>query len=286
MNMSMDKKYKQILLNTENKFLPILFDHCRSVFSGLHLPSHDHLHHMRVWYYAKDLLQELSNTGKQFDSDQAGLLILAVFFHDTGLTKTLNEDHGLESLKICKNFLEKNKGLFPFDVNNALRAIEFHDKKESQILLSGQSVTDTLKILSLCDDIDAYGSIGILRYTEIYLLRGISYSDLPARVLKNITSRFNLLSAQDWVPELFSSKHKARYRYSLEFFQKMQNNPVSSDVYIKSHYILKSYMDNVYHKKAGMLKFARSLNKSSDFKTRVFGSNLLTDMQQSINNYE
>ena len=268
------------ICDAENKYLPLLFDYCRSLFNGNRLPSHNHLHHYRVWQYAKDLLLGLSYEGRQLSTIEISLLMLAVFFHDTGLTKTLDEDHGLESRKICEKFLIDNPGAFSFKVDEALKAIERHDKKQMYVKNSGDREMDLLKILSVCDDTDAFGSIGILRYAEIYILRGISINILGTRVLKNMNYRIGLLISQKWIPGPYLKKHSDRFRYAYDFYEKMKL-PDSDPCFKNCRNILDSYMSEVYSGKSGIMQFASKLAKSEYADTAKFGTLLLTDLQDN-----
>ena len=273
----MTDPYRIRIYNTENEYLPVLYDYCKSLFDGINLPSHNHLHHYRVWLYAKDLLFGLSDEGRQLSPKEISLLMLAIFFHDTGLTKTLDEDHGRESRRICEEFLINNPDAFSFNADEALKAIEMHDKKEMYTAVSGDSEMDLLKTLSICDDIDAYGSIGILRYAEIYILRGISINVLANKVLKNLKFRVGLFISQQWIPEPYLAKHIARYRHVYEFYEKMKQ-PDSETSFQNSRNILESYMNEVYSEKSGIMKFASKLVKSDYPETAKFGSSLLSDL--------
>ncbi|MFO7922343.1 MAG: hypothetical protein R6U58_01465 [Bacteroidales bacterium] len=254
--------------------MPVLFKYCRSLFAGCHLPSHDHHHHLRVWHYAKDILLELSEKGIQLSSNQVSLLMLSVFFHDTGLTKTLDKMHGLESMRICRDFLDRNPELFTVDVYDALRAIELHDKKESPAFMNRYTEPDILEILAISDDADAYGPVGVLRYAEIYLLRGISYSSLPGMVLKNMFHRFEFLSSRSWVPEMFFEKHKSRYNYAKNFYLEMEMQQQSGSIYHTNRKILETYMNKIVKDKMDIQKFAGELIKSDNQRIRDFGISL------------
>jgi hypothetical protein len=48
-------------------------------------------------------------------------------------------------------------------------------------------------IISVADDMDAFGSEGIERYYEIYSLRGIDSTKIPAMVISNAESRLRHL---------------------------------------------------------------------------------------------
>lgn len=206
-------------------------------------------------------------------------LMLSAFFHDTGLTITLSEKHGVESRKICQNFLAENPEMVFPNVNQALSAIEFHDQKEPEMSSLTSSETSTLKLLSICDDIDAYGAIGVLRYAEIYLLRGISIASLPGRVIKNLSSRFNHISSQDWIPEMFLAKHRSRYHYAIKFYQVMQKQQIARDKSQFNSQILESYMTDVYYGKMGIPDFAGSIINDGNPVKKEFATVLFNDLK-------
>ncbi len=229
-----------------------------------------------------DLLSELWGNGIKLNENDISLLMLATFFHDTGLTKTLDKDHGTESHLLCQDFLNRNPSLFPFDVSPALHAIELHDKKEPQLPFGGNHCMDILPILSVCDDADAYGPAGVLRYAEIYLLRGITVDALPDRVLKNMAYRFNFLLAQKWIPEKFMLRHHARYRYAEKYYKAIKENRELGKKDTVRFEIIDSYMKQVYYGNTGFMEFAASLNESTDKTKNDFGSKLFAELQQTM----
>ena len=69
---------------------------------------------------------------------------------------------------------------------------------------------------------DAFGNIGVIRYTEIYLLRGIHLRDLPESVIINLDKRFdNFERIYKNYSELFE-KHKAQYLNTIKFFEHLK----------------------------------------------------------------
>jgi hypothetical protein len=258
-----------------------LFDHCRLLFSGTRLPSHDHHHHLRVWKYAVDLLGELHDRGHVLSDDEITLLLLAVFFHDTGLTRTLDFRHGMESLDLCLRFLRENPVISPSLAAPALEAIEYHDQKETPVGPGLSSGNDILKILTVCDDADAYGPAGILRYAEIYLLREIPVESLAPKVLKNLASRFEYLSAQEWVPEHFLANQCTRYRYAAGFYRSLEANFGSGKKEPAELLIINSYMEDVYRRSGSLAQFAARLKGSPIPEIRAFGGDLLSELKQA-----
>jgi hypothetical protein len=122
--------------------------------------------------------------------------------------------HGKHSSELCFRFLRENN----FQVNDftdVLNAIEYHDNKD----YSDNSIQDDLlKILSVSDDLDAFGIAGIYRYAEIYITRGVSYKSLGNRIIENAEKRFrNFLEVQG-LNEEFIEKHRLRYNVLTDFF--------------------------------------------------------------------
>ncbi len=263
--------------SAEEKLLPELYNYCKNLFAGHHIPSHDHNHHLRVWRYAREVILSLTPGTLELTEEDIGQLMLAVFFHDTGLTVTLDENHGLESAKICREYLSLNKEFFSFRPLEAIRAIELHDKKDIWSSAGSVKIPDIPIIVSLCDDLDAYGPVGVLRYAEIYLLRGVSFGDLPGRVLSNLDHRFRLLSGQEWLSDDFVSRHEVRYNLARNFYKALQ----LSDSTAKKDIIL-SYMDFVNHQRGNLPGFVAELTAGKNNETCGFGRELLRDLEDPV----
>ena len=159
-------------------------------------------------------------------------LLISVWFHDAGLTQTPGELHGLESRQLCENFFSQDEflnkppgeGLIrPADesMEIILRAIEHHDDKSlktaSEEFIPGTK-PDLLSLLTVSDDLDAFGTIGIYRYAEIYLLRGIETEQLPARVCRNVIDRFENIRRNFGKLESFISMHESRFLKVRDFY--------------------------------------------------------------------
>ena len=211
---------QQYIKISEEKWQNKLYSFCQEIFSQVKIPSHDHTHHLRVWEISKEILLAL-NSNYEFNQDFTDACIIASFFHDTGLSKTLDENHGKESRKICQNYFEENNIPKPHRFEEILTAIEKHDDKNYK-----NEQTDPGSLLSIictADDIDAFGNIGVVRYTEIYLLRGISLTELPDLVIKNLDNRFlNIEKTYQNFPELIK-KIKKRYLVTKTFFNHLKD---------------------------------------------------------------
>ena len=180
-------KLNEIIISVENKWLKQLSEFCQSLFYNVQIPSHDHSHHLRVWDYAKEIIYAINTTYK-IDEDFIESCLIASLFHDTGLTQTLDEDHGSESRKICERYFENEEIEKPKNFEEILNAIELHDDKN--YLITKQTPDSVISVLCNADDLDAFGKIGVIRYTEIYLMRGINMKELPKHVINNLNKRF------------------------------------------------------------------------------------------------
>lgn len=179
----------------EASWLDALYNHARSLFRNSSLPSHDHTHHLRVWNLCKTLLREIATFNSLLDQKLVEGLLIAAFFHDLGMADSTREDHGKQGRELCLSWFRESGNLVPANLDEILRAIEFHDRKEMQIYPSfdAENPPEILGILSTADDLDALGTIGIFRYAEIYLRRGIPLEELGGRILENAKSRFSKL---------------------------------------------------------------------------------------------
>ncbi|OFX83291.1 MAG: hypothetical protein A2W99_12245 [Bacteroidetes bacterium GWF2_33_16] len=214
-----------LILKVEEEWLNKLFIGCKELFSETKIPSHDHEHSKRVWNICKEIIIELSNS---FSIDEKLLeaCIIASFFHDTGLSKTLSENHGLESRKLCQEYFFHNNIEEPAIFDQILEAIEKHDDKEYKE--SNNNPYSILSILCAADDLDAFGRIGIIRYTEIYLLRGIGFNELPNAVIENMDKRFvNFERNYRFLPRLYN-KYLNQYQIAKDFFIELKKEITSS----------------------------------------------------------
>lgn len=216
---SAEKKYKQIL---EDFFI--------KKWAKTILYSHDLDHHRRVWHYAKELLTE---TGESCIDNYlvTEILIVACYLHDIGMSSEIGIRHGVSSRRLCEEFLAIN-GLQVSEFPGLLDIIENHDKKEYEIKNNTKGL---LSVLNESDDLDAFGYIGIYRYIEIYLLRGIPREEIGFRVRENAGKRFaNFESAFGNYPVIFE-KHRNRFRDLDDFFSALINQ------------VNKNNSDNIHH---------------------------------------
>jgi HD superfamily phosphodiesterase len=175
----------------EEKHGARLREECRRIFATAAIPSHDHLHHERVWENAAQLLERLYGTGIISGSAMAEKAIIAAFFHDTGLTLNRGRDHGRESRRICSSYLE-TLSLGDADSREILDAVEKHDDKT---YTDHSDPSSLAAIIAVADDMDAFGETGIGRYEEIYAMRGIPPTGMPRMITENVLSRLRHLES-------------------------------------------------------------------------------------------
>jgi HD superfamily phosphodiesterase len=194
--------------------LKILEEFFIRVFNGVYLPSHGIDHHRRVWHYAKEVLQSIDIHDIESDEHFSDKLIIAAYLHDSGMSVDKGFRHGTESRKICERFLlEKNLPIPEY--SDVLDAVENHDNKEYTSINQSWNL---LTILSIADDLDAFGFIGIYRYLEIYISRNKAMNELGELIISNSEKRFqNFLLYCHGSSDLVN-KHSGRYEIIDSFF--------------------------------------------------------------------
>ena len=199
---------------SEKKYKVILEDFFTRIWGETVLWSHDLGHHRRVWKFAKEILPYFGDK-RNAGTELSEKLIIACYLHDIGMSIDRGVRHGHHGRRILGRFLRENN-MDETDYLDVADAIECHDQKDYDLQDSGNIV---LKILSVADDLDAFGRIGICRYSEIYLLRGADLSQIGFLIRENAARRFEnykLLFARH--PNLFN-RHKNRYLIVDSFFE-------------------------------------------------------------------
>jgi HD superfamily phosphodiesterase len=209
-----------IIQAAEVKWLKKSKQFVKKQFSTVFLPSHNAIHHLRTWNHAKYLLRELSDINSTINYSTVEAVLLASMFHDTGMVHTRDPEHGLESIKIYQEFIKEEGSELPEYQDEILRAIEYHDNKVDFIYhpFELNAPPDILTLISISDDLDALGTIGIYRYTEIYLHRHTSLRSLGIKVLENASYRFNHLAKASHVLPSFVNHVKTPYKEIINFF--------------------------------------------------------------------
>lgn len=205
-----------IIESAEKQYKQILEDFFISVYNEEALSSHGIEHHRRVWIYSKELLKLIPLKNNIQISRLALELIIACYLHDIGMSVDPGVKHGKQSRDLCTSFLVRNN-LSQNNFHDALDAIENHDNKD---YASNAYMNELLTLLSVSDDLDAMGFIGIFRYSEIYLTRGISYEKIGFLVKENAEKRFdNFVKIFGYDSEIVR-KHIKRYNILDYFFSK------------------------------------------------------------------
>lgn len=208
---------ERLIKNAETQWLEQLQGKCLEIFKDTHLPSHSEKHHTRVWKHASELLMQLAKSGVVYNEKDIEKLIIAVYFHDTGMSVTMQKEHGAISRRIAKDFL-KDKNIPKAEIEEILDAIENHDQKDYHIQKTNTRFT-LQSLLNISDDLDALGIIGAYRYTEIYLLRNIPVKDLSEAVLENLQKRFQYMKELLGFSPNYLKAQNLRYMATRNFFK-------------------------------------------------------------------
>lgn len=213
-----------------------LHSHVEGMFSGCILPSHDQTHHHRVWNICRELLTAIGNTRPTLDPTLVEGTLVAAYFHDLGMARSTREDHGFLGRGLCEDYF-KDQVRLPARFPEILEAIELHDIKEKKVYagIRPGMPPGILDLLSIADDLEAFGTIGIYRYAEIYLKRGTGLRDLGIRILGNASRRFRFfLEGCGQFPGLVS-KYQWQYGELVSFFdlynQQLLTGPDPQEVF-------------------------------------------------------
>jgi hypothetical protein len=200
--------------SAELRFRQILEDFFSSVYHEGTLYSHGIDHHRRVWSYGKELLPLIRVQSLPSNQQLPSKLIISCYLHDIGMSINAGIHHGKHSRELCIEFLKKHN--LPADeYTDVLEAIENHDNKEYKDSKPG---SDLLKILSVADDLDAFGYIGIYRFSEIYLMRGINQEVLGDLIIENASKRFGHFEKYFGFDNVLVKKHRERFKILVGFF--------------------------------------------------------------------
>ncbi|MCX6255368.1 MAG: HD domain-containing protein [Bacteroidia bacterium] len=212
-----------LIESAEHQFKQILEEFFIAVYDEKSLSSHGIDHHRRVWTYSKELLLLLPKKNTDSISTLPSKLIIASYLHDIGMSVETGLRHGKHSRDLGIQFLVKNN-LPENDYMDVLEAIENHDRKDYS---GNASVNDLLTILSVADDLDAFGFTGIFRYSEIYLTRGIKHNELGNLIIDDAGKRFENFKKNFRSPDYFARKHKKRYEILCNFFNGYNEQVIS-----------------------------------------------------------
>lgn len=205
-----------IIESAEKKYKQILEDFFVSVYNEKSLPSHGIEHHRRVWNYSREILELIPLDDIRFSSLPAKLIV-ASYLHDIGMSVDQGDRHGKQGRIFCLSFLKKNN-LPDNEWLDVLDAIENHDDKDYDEEISDRS--DLLMFLSVADDLDAFGFIGIYRYIEIYLSRRIDPKKMGYLIRENAEIRFENFELTFRPLKELVKKHRQRFAIVDNFFRK------------------------------------------------------------------
>jgi HD superfamily phosphodiesterase len=210
-------KLSTIIGEAEKKYLFLVEAFFSENWGATKLRSHDLSHHRRVWENARELLSYEKNLA--CNNSFIEKLLISCYLHDLGMAIDPGTRHGYDSRKLCEQFLSENK-LDISDNSDVLEAIENHDNKDYR---NSPVSNKLLLMLTVADDLDAFGYIGIYRYMEIYLVRGIEPEKMVQMVLENAKERFtNFEISFDSYPVLVE-KHRLRYQILQNYFLKLES---------------------------------------------------------------
>jgi HD superfamily phosphodiesterase len=203
----------------EKNWLHKMYSFAKEEFHSTFLPSHDHSHHLRVWNISKKLLREMASPPSSLSPALVEGVLIASLFHDLGMVQSTREDHGSLGKELCRTWFLESGHTPPDNFDRILEAIELHDRKETRIYPDKESGRSPgiLGILSVADDLEALGVIGIYRYAEIYLCRGIAMEKLGMRILENAELRFRNLSSSGIASKVIG-EYKQEFDVLIRFF--------------------------------------------------------------------
>ena len=204
-----------------------LYKEINKIFESTWMPSHNLEHHKRVWALTKELLKSYSKQSFDFSYEFIEALLFAVFFHDTGLTRTVSIEHGKQSAVLAREYLSKHPIQFKSIGAEMLKAIELHDDKEYFSMRNTTSQPTLLSLLSAADDLDAFGAIGVYRYIEIYSMRNISANNIIPSIIENIKKRHMFVRSVLVFDNTLSKKHLKRYRLSIQLLKQLNTKDIA-----------------------------------------------------------
>ncbi|MGE0076263.1 MAG: hypothetical protein AB7S48_00220 [Bacteroidales bacterium] len=209
----------------EQKHLNELYSYIIQIFSNTSLPSHDAQHHLRVWLHCKEMIIELHRAGIEITEELIECAIIACFFHDSGLTIDIGEMHGKHGGLICKEYYDEHPANKPSNFDAIIQSIECHDDKSTKqaVITNPQDMACLNRLVSTADDLDAIGIIGIFRYIEIYLKRGIAEGELPKKIIANLKNRFTSFTNTYSSLHHFADKQKVHYLETINFFSNLDS---------------------------------------------------------------
>jgi HD superfamily phosphodiesterase len=251
--------------SAELQFKQILEDFFITNYDEKSLYSHGIEHHRRVWNNARELLLIRFEPESEISEKFPSKLIIASYLHDIGMSVDSGIRHGKHSRKLCIDFLTNNN-LPVGEYEDLLETIEHHDRKEYP---GDTDVNELLSILSVADDLDAFGFTGIYRYSEIYLIRGIKPDQIGRSIIENASKRFDHFEKIFYFNISLVQKHRDRFNILIRFFTEY-NEQVTS-------YHFDSKNPEGY---CGVIElFINMITDKSDLKRLLMSEDILPDDQ-------
>jgi HD superfamily phosphodiesterase len=239
---------ENLIFKASEKWGNPVLEFLSELYSEHWLPSHDISHHKRVWKNAFYFCKSTKTNIWKADTSFFEKLMLCCYFHDVGLLNDKSEFHGKESRKICERFLSMHISQIKFDTEELLFAIENHDEKRHYSKKKERNLL--LEILTLADDLDAFGAIGVYRYIEIYLLRGIQSELISQKILINAQHRYDNVKT---IMSGFGIKTDPFYNKFLILNKLLDDNNYKDDTLILVNWI----NDKIIQPKEDPIKFFR-----------------------------
>jgi HD superfamily phosphodiesterase len=262
----MKKLTVESILLAEKKWQQLLEKEVELLFAKTWLPSHDLSHHKRVWNFTKQLLVAFEKQEHEFIE----AAIIAAYMHDTGLTATLNPEHGEISSRFTRKFLEKTPLQNPLYQEELLEAITRHDDKSYSKHIFGYNSPGLYEILTIADDMDALGALGLYRYFEIYSMRGIPVDSMVDAIEKNIIHRFEFLSLHLRNTKPLLAKNKLRFEKAIRILHLLNSNEIQI---LKTHIESKNPIANILIEETGDISSLQKFIKEIKNEENEFGKN-------------
>lgn len=231
---------------SEKRYLSKGVEIVSNIFNGVYLPSHDLYHHLRVWLYCRGLLIELHKLDIPIPDRLIDQALLASLFHDTGLSQNTGEKHGATGAMLFHKYSNLLPSLTVESIDAISHAIELHDNKslKQNHSTTPEDMTRLDRLISTADDLDAWGTMGVFRYIEIYLKRKISPNELPRKVITNLKNRFTNF-ALSYSPLLqFVNRQRIRYQDTLDFFTMLDADMTNSNRSAESAYAIVEFIND------------------------------------------
>lgn len=194
---------------------------------------------------------EIASFNPLLDQSLVEGVLIAAYFHDLGMVRSTREEHGILGREDCDAYFEKHTLTPPSRFGEILGAIEEHDNKEDKrcSVIHPEASPGILDILTIADDLEALGIIGIYRYIEIYLTRNITLGNLGTRILGNVRARFKNITDSCINCSMLISEYRLQYSTLVSFF----------DSY-NQQLLTEPHPEKVFHGHLGIVNYIRSLS--------------------------